>query len=34
MDSTLMRSAATSAGAVLSGYRRAEKLRTGSFELP
>ena len=31
---TLVRSATTSAGAVLSVYRRAGKLRTGSFELP
>ena len=31
---TLVRTATTSAGAVLSVYRRAGQLRTGSFELP
>jgi len=31
---TLVRSTVTSAGAVLSVYRRAGTLRTGSFELP
>ena len=31
---TLVRTATTGAGAVLSVYRRAGKLRTGSFELP
>jgi dihydrofolate reductase len=31
---TLVRSATTRAGAVLSVYRRAGKLRTGSFDLP